>query len=67
MLDLCYTTTAFPFGLCGSRPIPCFFILNSDKNRAASGHDAVCLNIGLNRAALAQQRRDLILGWNQCR
>jgi hypothetical protein len=56
-----------PIGVCGSRPIPCFFIFNYDKNRAASGHAAVCLNIGLNRAALAQQRRDLILGWNRCR
>ena len=46
---------------------PCFLILNSDQNRAASGHAAVCLHIGLTRTALAQQRRDLILGWNRCR
>ena len=67
MLDLCYTTAASPLGFCASPPIPFFFIVNYDKNRAVYGHAAVCLNIGLNRAALAQQRRDLILGWNRCR
>ena len=67
MLGLCYKTTASPLVSVVHVPSHVSFLFNSDKNRSASGHAAVCLNIGLNRAALAQQRRDLILGWNRCR